>query len=542
MARTITGTIKKPGGNVVWPSVEVRFTLVDVFFATTTATYPKNALAVTTDGSGAFSVTLATPDTGTVRYRCDLPDGESFEFDLATGSSETLQAIIAAGVFPPATAPAVYLRENGAVAGATSTPQDFGTHGIKADVIAESSSGLGVTIDGVPVKDGLVARTGIPWGKNTLVVDAKSQGSYSTLSAALAAITDASASNPYTIIVVGYVAEVATVTAKSYVSVHGLAGAQLRVTNSAPGPAVSFTSVVDTVWSDLKVSNLGANATVGINLVTTDDTVELKDLVAETDGAYDAVKLTSGTITTKNVTAVKSTADAVGNDPGKYFNWIGGGYRNKIEDGGQTYAAVIVGGYENEIDPGPGAAIVGGIQNVVSASHAVILGGSNSIADGDGSVVLGGQTAKTTMPGEVAQAYGRFQTAETGGAQTMSVVMHNTTTNATPGYMSILGYGQPGLPVPADTVWTFSIKVSVLGQGAVVAGGYTFDGCIKNASGAVTLVSTPIKTAWESDAGLDADAEANDTTNCLDVKITGLAATNLRWVAFVRLVQATFPA
>lgn len=541
MARTVTGTIKKPGGNAAWAGVGVRFTLVDAFFVTTLATYPKNSLTVTTGEDGAFSVTLATPDSGTIRYRCDLPNGESFEFDVATGSATTLEVIIAAGTFPPATAPMVYLRETGATVGATVAAQDFGTHGIKADVIAESSSGAGVTIDGVLVKDALVARQGVPWGKNTLVVDAKGKGSYPTLSAALAAISDATLANPYTVVVVGTVDETATVTAKSYVNVHGLAGAHLKVTNAAPAPAVSFSGVVFATWADLKISNLGANAAIGISLDGTDDTIELKDIDAETAGAYDAVKLVSGAVTTDNVKGAKTTTSAVGNEPGGHFNWIGGGYRNVIEGGGQTYAAVIAGGYENQVNPGPGAVIVGGIQNKVSAAHAGILGGSNNEATGDGSVILGGQTAKTTMPGEVAQSNGWFVTNEKADAQAMSVVQRIATTDATPNALSFLGYGQPGLPVPTNTVWNFAIRVAVMNQGATKAGGWVLEGVVRNASGVVTLVSTRTRTSWKTDEGLDCDVAANDATNCLDVTVVGLAATNLRWVGFVRLVQVQYP-
>lgn len=541
MARTITGTIKKPGGNVAWAGVEVRFTLVDEFFSSTAAAYPRNMVTAVTDVNGAFSVTLATPDVQTVRYRCELPDGSSFDFDVDTGATKTLQAIIAEGTFPPASAPAVYLREDGTVVGATATPQDFGTHGIKADVIAESSSGAGVTIDGVLVKDALVARQGVPWGKNTLVVDAKGKGSYPTLSAALAAITDATLANPYTVVVAGTVDETATVTAKSYVNVHGLAGAHLKVTNAAPAPAVSFSGVVSAMWASLRISNLGANATIGISLDGADDTVELKDIKAETDGAYDAVKLVSGAVTTDNVHGAKTTTSAVGNEPGGHFNWIGGGYRNVIEDSGQTYAAVIAGGYENQVDPGPGAAIVGGIQNKVSAGHAAVVGGSTNEATGEGSVILGGQTAKTTMPGEVAQSNGWFVTNEKADAQVMSVVMRIATTDATPNALSFLGYGQPGLPVPTNTVWGFAVRVAVMNQGATKAGGWVMEGVVRNASGVVTLVGTRTRTSWETDEGLDCDVAANDATNCLDVTVTGLAATNLRWVGFVRLVQVKYP-
>jgi hypothetical protein len=47
-----------------------------------------------------------------------------------------------------------YLLADGTRTGASSQAQDFGSNGIKADVVAESTGGSGVTIDGVLLKDG----------------------------------------------------------------------------------------------------------------------------------------------------------------------------------------------------------------------------------------------------------------------------------------------------------------------------------------------------------------------------------------------------
>jgi hypothetical protein len=47
----------------------------------------------------------------------------------------------------------------GTVSSTSATPDDFGAAGIKADVIAESTSGAGVTVDGLLLKDGFVVAT-----------------------------------------------------------------------------------------------------------------------------------------------------------------------------------------------------------------------------------------------------------------------------------------------------------------------------------------------------------------------------------------------
>lgn len=93
--RTVTGTIYHPGGSTAWVGAVVRFRLA-VRFATASLSYPAENVPVTTDSNGAFSVTLAVPDSGTAQWQCELPDGSSFQFALASGAATTLEALISA--------------------------------------------------------------------------------------------------------------------------------------------------------------------------------------------------------------------------------------------------------------------------------------------------------------------------------------------------------------------------------------------------------------------------------------------------------------
>lgn len=68
------------------------------------------------------------------------------------------------------------LQADGSVAGATGQAQDFGTNGIKADVIAESSGATGVTIDGLLIKDTTVDLNGTA---DALILDADGNTSIS---------------------------------------------------------------------------------------------------------------------------------------------------------------------------------------------------------------------------------------------------------------------------------------------------------------------------------------------------------------------------
>lgn len=138
----------------------------------------------------------------------------------------------------------------------------------------------------------------VPTGKNVIFVDAKGEGDYALLSDALAAITtaaDAAIGNQYTIIVNGVIEETATIEAISYVHVQGLAGASLQVTPGSSGPGVLFDSIVTSVWKDLDVQALGANALQGVKLMGCDTTVKLVNVVASTaTAASKAIEITTG--------------------------------------------------------------------------------------------------------------------------------------------------------------------------------------------------------------------------------------------------------
>ena len=56
----------------------------------------------------------------------------------------------------------LYLLAAGSRTGSTGSAQDFGSTGIKADVLAESTGGAGVTIDGVLLKDSGIAGAAVP--------------------------------------------------------------------------------------------------------------------------------------------------------------------------------------------------------------------------------------------------------------------------------------------------------------------------------------------------------------------------------------------
>jgi len=178
----------------------------------------------------------------------------------------------------------------------------------------------------------------VPTGKNVIFVDAKGEGDYALLSDALAAITtaaDAAIGNQYTIIVNGVIEETATVEAISYVHVQGLAGASLQVTPASSGAGVLFNSIVTSVWKDLEVRALGANALQGVKLMGCDTTVKLVNIVASTATAASlAIEVSSGDADIK-MSEGTPEADYIA-DGGNCFGMSRPGQA-------RTYAAMVVG-------------------------------------------------------------------------------------------------------------------------------------------------------------------------------------------------------
>jgi hypothetical protein len=64
---------------------------------------------------------------------------------------------------------------------------------------------------------------------------------------------------------------------------------------------------------------------------------------------------------------------------------------------------------------------------------------------------------------------------------------------------------------------------------------------LKNIGGTISLVgSLTSTTPWEDVSAWDATVVADDANDALEVKVTGAASTNIRWVASVRTVEVTY--
>jgi hypothetical protein len=215
--------------------------------------------------------------------------------------------------------------------------------------------------------------------------------------------------------------------------------------------------------------------------------------------------------------------------------------------------SVVLGGYNN-IASGAGAICGGGFSNTASGNETVALGSQNT-ASGVGAVCIGvsntasggygavsiGYEASTSNRAVFAHAGLKFAAA--GDAQSMIASLKAATTDAT---QTTMQAASANFVIPADTAWAFSALI--VGRSNEADGNdcaaWTVTGLLKrDESNNTTIVGTITKTLLAADAGAaawDVTIEADNTNEALAVKVTGDAATNIRWVAKVDIASVTY--
>lgn len=140
--------------------------------------------------------------------------------------------------------------------------------------------------------------------------------------------------------------------------------------------------------------------------------------------------------------------------------------------------------------------------------------------------------------------------AANGDAQRSFLVVRATTTDATQTELTLDGAAVTGSTITtanriildASSTWMVDVCVVARSASGTDNGVYHRRCCIKRDAsnntvlvGAVQTVGTDI----ESNAAWDVTLDADDTNESLRVLVTGAAATTIRWVAEVSLVQVT---
>lgn len=203
--------------------------------------------------------------------------------------------------------------------------------------------------------------------------------------------------------------------------------------------------------------------------------------------------------------------------------------------------AVTLGG-SSPVASGIASFIGSGYSNTASASFSSVVGGRDNLADGDHSSISGGNKATTRSTfGAEARASGQFSSQ--GDAQRRRFMLRCATTSATPAVLSADGSTATSttqITLPNNSTYLFTANI-VSRSGADQAAWCVTGLVTRGANAAATaIVGTPTITAIASSAGASGWGLAvtvDTTLGGLKLTATGVAATNIKWVADIETVE-----
>lgn len=227
---------------------------------------------------------------------------------------------------------------------------------------------------------------------------------------------------------------------------------------------------------------------------------------------------------------------------------------------GATGANSVAMGYQSKAT-GANSSIALGISAIASGTSSVSIGpgctasainsvaiGNSSTSSGQGSYALGRFLSTNSIIGKYVFGYGPF--ADIGDSQSGKLIVYRATTDATATVLTSTG----GAPTATNQLILANNQAMVV-TGTVIcrqsvagsdkASGWTFTAVIRRganaASTALVAAVTPVLVAQDLSLATTVLAITADTTNGgLAVTVTGIAATNLRWVATLETSECTY--
>lgn len=224
------------------------------------------------------------------------------------------------------------------------------------------------------------------------------------------------------------------------------------------------------------------------------------------------------------------------NQTGGAHGAIPGGFGNNVND---AYGSI---GGGNSNTAGNAAHVGGGVSNSASASYSTVAGGESNATTGSRSWCPGGsQFSDRGIVRSGGWSAGQFSVA--GDAQVQEFVLRSDTTNATPEAMTTdnsTASSTNTIALPNNSAYDVSGRI-VARDTAGNAQTWTVDAMIiRGANAAATTFvggGTPtVKFTQGTFSGAIA-LTANTTIGGLAVTVTGVAATNIKWVASLRATQ-----
>lgn len=126
-------------------------------------------------------------------------------------------------------------------------------------------------------------------------------------------------------------------------------------------------------------------------------------------------------------------------------------------------------------------------------------------------------------------------------------ILYAATTNATPTELTLDGNAGSGatnrIPVPESAAMSVIVSITVKQASSANSKQFLRQFCISNNGGATALrgsVATLGTDTGDALAGASVAITANDTDDCINITVTGIAATNLHWSAHVVSSQVLY--
>lgn len=213
--------------------------------------------------------------------------------------------------------------------------------------------------------------------------------------------------------------------------------------------------------------------------------------------------------------------------------------------GGAANEAFIGGGRLNAITGAGQSVIAGGLSNAVSSQYGAILGGLTNVVSGEAASIQGGRQATADKYGQRAFSAGQFATAA--DCQQTDLIWRIATTDATANVEAFLDGIALRATIPVGKTWAFDILI-VGRSSAGVSGAWTVKGAIQNNGGVTALVAAVIAAlladgtagTWGAVGNVPV-VDADNGNDALRIRVTGAAATNIRWTMHGRIMEVGYP-
>lgn len=220
------------------------------------------------------------------------------------------------------------------------------------------------------------------------------------------------------------------------------------------------------------------------------------------------------------------------------YAFVGGGISNTAS----AASATVAGGDANTAS-GSQSAISGGVDNTASGSQSFIGGGEGNVASGGYSSVPGGVNALANKWAQRSLSAGSF--GAFGDAQASELIWRISTIDATANVEMFLDGSSAIATIPNNTTWGFDI-ILVGRSSAGVEAVWSVRGAIHN-NGGTTALTAAVTTAMIADGtggtwGVVGSfvVDADNVNDALRLRVTGAAATNIRWTAHARIIEVGF--